>query len=169
MSATLQDAERDAAELLDSSWWITDSRDSPLPVDPIDLARGLGIRVITEALPPDQSGSIEMSAGGAVLIKLNRGDQANRRRFTCAHEIGHYLRRQERGVRQRSFIDYRSTLAGLGVDTEEIYANQFAAALLMPGHLVKKWYGRKSPERMAREFGTSEQAMLLRLRNLGLH
>jgi Zn-dependent peptidase ImmA (M78 family) len=168
MSVNLQHAERDAANLLRNSWWITDAHDLPIPVDPIDLARGLGILVTTVGLPSDQSGSIEMRPDGSVEIRLNQWDHENRRRFTCAHEIGHYLRRKgDRSV--RTFTDYRSTLAGLGVDSEEIYANQFAAALLMPAHLVKKWFlAGWSPELMARQLGTSEQAMHLRLRNLAL-
>lgn len=168
MSATLQDAERDAAELLESSWWTTSSKDTPLPVDPTKLARGLGIRVQTLALPPDESGNIEIPIFGTVVISLNRWDHDNRRRFTCAHEIAHYLRRQESGARGRTFTDYRDTLAGLGVDTEEIYANQFAAALLMPAHLVHRWWRSESVETLANRFGTSTKAMELRLRNLRL-
>jgi Zn-dependent peptidase ImmA (M78 family) len=96
-------------------------------------------------------------------------DHPNRQRFTCAHEIGHYLRRKRTGARGR-FVDYRDTLAGLGTDVEEIYANQFAAALLMPAHLVHKGYkvDERSSEDLAWELGTSAQAMNVRLRNLRL-
>ncbi len=132
------------------------------------LARRLGIRVQTVALPPDESGNIAMPADGVAVISLNRWDSLNRQRFTCAHEIGHYLRREEGGHWGFSFTDYRDTLAGLGVDAEEVYANQFAAALLMPGHLVRQWFPKQNAEKLARRFGTSLQAMTLRLRNLRL-
>lgn len=163
---TLEDAERAAGTLLES-WWTTPDRDTPLPVDPLALARQLGIRVQIVPLPPDQSGNIVLPPDDAPVISLNRGDALNRQRFTCAHEIGHYIRRGAGEVTDRSFTDYRSTLAGLGVNREEIYANQFAAALLMPAHLVTRWRS-EGLSSLARRFGTSTQAMELRFRNLRL-
>ncbi|MDQ4045445.1 MAG: ImmA/IrrE family metallo-endopeptidase [Chloroflexota bacterium] len=167
--ATVREAERDAEKLLES-WWESPAKDRPLPVDPIALARRLGIRVHMAPLDPDESGNIYFPPEGAAVISLNRGDAATRQRFTCAHEIGHYVRRQANpSLHRSSFIDYRDTLAGLGVDTEEIYANQFAAALLMPAHLVARWHrSGDGVESLARRFGTSAQAMELRLRNLRL-
>jgi predicted transcriptional regulator len=168
LALTVRDAEQDAVQLLDSSWWTSDTKDEPLPVDPLALARRLGIRVDTVPLPPDQSGNIVMPPSGTVVISLNARDHEHRRRFTCAHEIGHYLRRRETGALVQRFVDYGDTLAGLGVDAEEIYANQFAGALLMPGHLVQRWHGTHTVDMLARRFGTSAQAMEVRLRNLRL-
>jgi Zn-dependent peptidase ImmA (M78 family) len=162
---TVRQAEREAAALL-NSWWTSTSRDEPIPVDPYALAQRLGIHVREAVLPADESGHIEFRPQDEAVITINRGDHLNRRRFTCAHEIGHYVRREVTGPRRR-MVDYRGTLAGLGTDIEEIFANQFAAALLMPSHLVERWQHLGSPE-MARRFGTSVQAMDLRLRNLGL-
>lgn len=163
---TVAQAERDARQALDG-WWSTPAEDSPLPVDPFELARRFGITVNYEFLPADESGNIDITPESAV-ITLNIADHANRQRFTCAHEIGHYVRRRSSGQSGR-YIDYRSTLAGLGVDQEEVYANQFAAALLMPAHLVKRWHDLgETDDRLARRFGTSVQAMELRLRNLRL-
>lgn len=109
-----------------------------------------------------------MRAEGDVVISLNGLDHPNRQRFTCAHEIGHYSSRRKSGE-DETFSDRRATLAGLGVSPEEIYANQFAAALLMPAHLVQRFRGEGlAVEKMARRFGTSVQAMELRIRNLGL-
>ena len=164
--ATVEDAERDAGRLLES-WWEAPEKDEPLPVDPMVLARRLGIRVQVVPLPPDESGNIFMPPDSTPVISLNRGDALSRQRFTCAHEIGHYVRRGGSQLASRSFTDYRATLAGLGVNAEEIYANQFAAALLMPAHLVARWQG-EDPSGLARRFGTSPQAMQLRLRNLRL-
>lgn len=166
----VREAERDAAQLLES-WWTTPTQDAPLPVDPTALAYSLGIEVRVVPLPPDESGNIVIPVTGGAVISLNQWDSGNRQRFTCAHEIGHYLRRSKspnRGGQQ--FVDYRDTLAGLGFGAEEIYANQFAAALLMPAHLVYQGYAREheSVEALARRFGTSTQAMKVRLRNLRL-
>jgi Zn-dependent peptidase ImmA (M78 family) len=62
------------------------------------------------------------------------------------------------------------------VDAKEIEANQFAASLLMPAKLVRAHAARfgKGPlledevRHLAREFEVSEQAMTIRLTNLGL-
>ena len=164
---TVLEAERDARRLLEASWWLDDDASTPLPVDPMEIARDLGISVQYRMLPPDQSGNIVIPRRGPVVITLNSFDHENRQRFTCAHEIGHYNRRSRQG-RHEEFIDYRDTLAGLGRDSEEIYANQFAAALLMPAQLVKRYYRIEDVAKLARRFETSEQAMEVRLRNLGL-
>lgn len=165
----LREAERDAAQLLES-WWTTPDRTAPLPVDPMVLARNLGIVVRIDQLPFDESGKIVIPVDDEPIITLNYWDSHNRQRFTCAHEIGHYVRRQQSGGRGHTFVDYRGTLAGLGRDVEEIYANQFAAALLMPPHLVRRSYVEQgwTVDEMASRFGTSVQAMELRLRNLRL-
>lgn len=164
---TVVDAESRAEALLRANWWSTTAQNSPLPVNPLALAQRLGIAVRDAQLPPDQSGMIVMHDGEGATITLNARDHENRRRFTCAHEIGHYVRRGDVGT--RTFVDHRDTLAGLGVDSEEIYANQFAAAILMPAHLVQQFRDQGlSAEQMAVQFRTSVQAMNLRLRNLRL-
>jgi Zn-dependent peptidase ImmA (M78 family) len=162
---TVREAEAEAEQLLNSSWWYSNGG---LPVDPFHLARGLGIAVRLEPLPADESGNIVIAPDEAPVISLNQFDGENRRRFTCAHEIGHYVSRSQ-GAEPQRFIDFRDTLAGLGRDTEEIFANQFAAALLMPAEHVMRLNSKgTSVEAMARTFKTSVQAMELRLRNLRL-
>lgn len=166
MGTTVQEAEAAAARALDG-WWVDSFQDGPLPIDPFTIADRLGIIVRDARLRPDLSGQIAFGDGGNAVITVNASDHPNRRRFTVAHEIGHYTRRDEVGAKE-GFVDYRDTLAGLGVDAEEIYANQFAAALLMPAHLVKQFSANMSVGAMANLFGTSVQAMNLRLRNLRL-
>lgn len=167
MSA-VSEAEEAAIQLLES-WWTTPAQDAPLPVDPTQLAKSLGIEVREVQLPLDESGNITIPSHGSATISLNWWDHPNRQRFTCAHEIGHYVRRSGQRTRGLTFTDRRDTLAGLGVDVDEVYANQFAAALLMPAHLV--YEGSKSGmniTNLAQRFGTSTQAMNVRLRNLRL-
>ena len=167
---TVRDAERHADKVLASYWWTTPAQDTPLPIDPFTVARELGITVEQAALPHNQSGNIRISAAGSA-IQINWLDSVNRQRFTCAHEIGHHVYRQQHGgvKDDEVFVDERAQLAGAGVDVMEIYANQFAAALLMPARLVATGiYNQQSPEALAHLFGTSVQAMNLRLRNLNL-
>lgn len=169
---TVQQAEAAASRLLSTSWWDAPKEERPLPVDPFAIAAALGITVRRIRLPLDESGNIVLAPDADPLISLNRGDSPARQRFTCAHEIGHYFRRLESGSldRQVVFVDRRAQLASAGVDAVEIYANQFAAALLMPARAVQQGYvfeGHR-PEALARRFDTSVQAMNLRLRNLNL-
>lgn len=160
---SVREAELAAIELLDDAW-----RDRELPVDPFLIAAALGIEVRFAQMPQDVSGSIEMKPGQTPQIRINRGDSLARQRFTCAHEIGHYRKRAEYPA-NTDFTDYRDTLAGLGVDAKEVFANQFAAALLMPADQVATFHDQGVPVgEMAIRFGTSAQAMELRLRNLSL-
>lgn len=158
---SVREAEQAAEQLLGPA--------PTLPVDPYALARSLGISVRFNDLPPDESGKIVIPANGAPVITINAYDHPHRQRFTAAHEIGHYVRRSRQMRGTTTFVDYRDTLAGLGSDPEEIYANQFGAALLMPASLVSDMYrGGMGAEVLADRFNTSVQAMKVRLRNLRL-
>ncbi len=160
---SVKEAEEEARKLLKTTWI-----PRPLPVDPFVLANELGIDVNFVRLPDDESGRIEISPDETPKISINMNDGENRQRFTCAHEIGHYLSRSDYGP-DETIIDKRDILAGLGTDEREIFANQFAAALLMPAANVVSFNSRHyAVPDMARLFGTSTLAMELRLKNLGL-
>ena len=56
-----------------------------------------------------------------------------------------------------------------GVDTHEIYANEFAACLLMPEDKVRQMHkSGELPAQMALKFKVSADAMTFRLKNLDL-
>jgi Zn-dependent peptidase ImmA (M78 family) len=138
-----------------------------IPVDPARIAKKLGVEVVSAFLDPDVAGAIEKRAGRPAKIILSESDHPNRKRFTCAHEIGHFV---EHGEGDYEYVDYRDGTASMGVDEQERFANAFAAALLMPEKAVLRLRGRGMHERaMAREFGVSEAAMVNRLKNLGLY
>ncbi len=104
------------------------------------------------------------------MIALHSEDHPNRKRFSCAHEIGHFVARAESGnAEEYEFIDYRGSLAAQGTDPEEVFANQFAANLLMPKATVQKLHKEgKSHIELALFFGVSAEAMQYRLNKLGL-
>jgi Zn-dependent peptidase ImmA (M78 family) len=151
---------RDAAlQLLHDRW------DNQLPVQPIQMARVLGIEVAKVALDREVAGYIEQ-LDGRVRIYLNRADKKQRWHFTCAHEIGHFVRN---GDGDFTYVDFRDTLAQEGVDPDEKYANAFAATLLMPESAVTEFLEiGVGVRQMAREFGVSVTAMKTRLESLGL-
>lgn len=152
-----------------------------VPVDVRAVANELGLTLIEQALA-DVSGLL-MTGNGRALIAVNRTDVDHRKRFSIAHEIGHfYLGHQfEAGahvhVDKGNFISARGARAAAGVDPKEIEANQFAAALLMPSALVRAEVHKLTQggplndlqvPKLATLFGVSDQAMTIRLSTLGL-
>ena len=135
-----------------------------IPVEPKWIARSLGIEVAGADLDSRISGLIEYREGRA-RIHLNRGDHEVRQRFTLAHEIGHFVRNGESDF---EYVDYRAGMASKGTDPDEVFANAFAAALLMPQTAVQELAEHGvSEKQMARELGVSTTAMVTRLKTLG--
>lgn len=138
-----------------------------VPVDPARIARKMGIRVENAYLDADVAGAIEKRRDGDVLIYLNAEDHSNRQRFTCAHEIGHFVKH---GNEDFEFVDYRDMTASLGIDEDERYANAFAAALLMPEKEARRLRALGMSDRDMKDvFGVSEAALVNRLKNLSLY
>ncbi len=161
---------------------------SALPVDPLAIAHREGVGVLTVAfLDESMSGSITLDATGTTTIRLNRQDSPVRKRYTIGHELGHYflhlVRRQTAGGAVPSgavqqFTDGTNNLfrqpskARQQASDEarrEYQANLFAAALLMPEDDVRTlWQKFDSVCELARVFDVSDQAMSIRLGQLGL-
>ncbi len=163
------EAERDALELLQKAW----KKDGPLklPVDPFAIAQMLGIKVyLDHGLPPEVSGMLQKQAGYEdPEILLNPRDSRNRQRFTCAHELGHYSKHVKEGADGSwEYVDKRDPLSSQGLSRDEIYANKFAAELLMPSFALKERGGESNVAALALDFGVSADAMRFRLDNLGI-
>src|SRR5665811_1074379 len=130
-----------------------------IPVDPVRIASELGIDVFSAELGGDVSGAIVKSEDTDATILVNQADSASRRRFTTAHELGHYVAHAQ-DPDEYKYVDYRGELASQGSDPEEVFANQFAANLLMPEAEVRKWYAKGlGLVEMAFEFRVSQEAM----------
>ncbi|RAL32873.1 ImmA/IrrE family metallo-endopeptidase [Rhodococcus sp. AQ5-07] len=116
-----QEARRQARALVE---------EGQLAGDPYKLCRRYGIDVRVGKLPADVSGMIIKEAGRDAEILLSQDDSQNRRRFTCAHELGHYIERTAvAGDKDFSFRDLRSPG---NYDLHEFFADEFAGELLMP-------------------------------------
>lgn len=167
---TRQDAETAAYDLLLSTW-AEDLKTCPLPIDPFGIAGMLGLQVMRVPLEPDVSGMLAKHPGRDPEVYLNMSDSEARQRFSCAHEIGHYIRRSSVGASEEEwgYIDRRGPAAARGDNPEEIYANQFAAALLMPEERVRTLASEgMSAVTLAFRFSVSLEAMALRIKNLRL-
>lgn len=160
------EAARDAERLLDTVWWST--ANSGIPVDPVRIARRLGIDVVDAGLDTDVSAALVKEKGQDPTILLNWIDSPNRKRFSCAHEIGHFMRRSEQPD-EYEYVDFRDQLSGAGTDLDEVYANCFAACLLMPeAHVRSALAEDRSEIELAYYFDVSREAMHTRLLTLGL-
>jgi Zn-dependent peptidase ImmA (M78 family) len=165
-----EQAERDARQLLRDVWHEDSYGEPMIPVDPIRIAELLGIDVYTAVMDENFSGALEKLPNHDPAIYLNRSDHPNRQRFTCAHELGHYYARTQSGDDQYGYTDRRDELASAGTNQDEIYANQFGAALIMPREVVNDRHKRLDGDivRLAATFRVSEDAMRIRLTTLGL-
>jgi Zn-dependent peptidase ImmA (M78 family) len=166
----IRPAERQATDLLREAWRrVPDDTGFEIPVDPFFFAARFGIKVVNYPLDPDMSGMLVKRPTEDPLIYINASDSEVRRRFTCAHELGHYVARTTgRSDDSFGYIDRRGPSAAHGTDPSEIYANQFAAELLMPHENVRALASHLTDAALAVRFNVSLGAMRYRLVNLGI-
>lgn len=167
------DAEGAAVELL-TAVGVTEV---PVPLERI--AAHLQAQVVYQHMEGHLSGMTYRQDGDAV-IGINSTHHRRRQRFTLAHEIGHLRLHKGKPLLVDSSIrvDFRDGISSLATNREEIEANAFAAALLMPPQLVVSRMrqlqeeGVRTRERLVAElangFDVSTEAMGYRLINLGL-
>ena len=148
-------------------FWADTGDDLDIPIDPFAIATSMGIRVYDAILGPGRSGYLDLDPTGRPVMFLNEAHSAARKRFTCAHEIGHYVDATNRGSQAGTWD--RDERASRGTDPDEVYANRFAAALLMPKVALEKQIERgMTVSELATRFRVSREAMDWRLTNLGL-
>jgi Zn-dependent peptidase ImmA (M78 family) len=116
-----------------------------------------------------ESGSIELTDDGP-LIMVKGTEVSERKRFTVAHEIGHFALGHLTPGKPK-FRDFTGNFSSQVSNSEERSANAFAAEMLMPERMIKfivSEDGITSIEDLARMFGVSQVAMKYRLSNIGL-
>lgn len=138
------------------------------PVDPKAIAEFLGFTVLLYELPDTTSG-LTFIEEEVKAIGVNSRHAPTRRRFSIAHELGHYLNGHKSydsgGTHvesQPSYLDPQQR--------QEIEANEFAAEMLMPTDWLKRDVAELGPDgvALARRYGVSEQAMWIQLLDLKL-
>lgn len=152
------------------------------PVDVERLVKLCGITVVPQPFDDgDVSGMLLREDGRPPVIGVNTRHARVRQRFTIAHEAGHWALHPGREVifDRPMRINHRDSVSAMATDREEIQANAFAAALLMPERLVRE-HARQLPTKTAQDpdaaaaalardtFHVSHLAMSFRLINLGL-
>ncbi|MEV8167355.1 ImmA/IrrE family metallo-endopeptidase [Microbacterium paraoxydans] len=158
-----------ALDILEKHWAGENGR-VDFPVDPVAIAKRMGAKVLRAKLDDNVSGLlVKEPHDEAATIYLNSDDHERRQRFTCAHELGHLSRRGDARNERIGYVDSRDLESRTGKNPEEVWANQFAAELLMPAAAVRAlWAQGESASRLARVFGVSSAAAEIRLGSLGL-
>lgn len=159
-------AER-AAELIDRYYRHFDDPELPVPVDAIAVDL-LGFAV-DEDDALDVSGMLIPAEKQVWLNGRESRSSEGRRRFTLAHELGHWVCQYQQGQAEPRYC--RSEEIGVGVGRKlEREANAFAAELLMPAPLVRREAValKLNVHALAHRFEVSLPAIRVRLEHLSL-
>lgn len=130
-----------------------------------------GIHVFVEKLDSKLAGLYVFAPDFGYCILVNRVHPRERRRWTIAHEYGHFL-----ADRDRPGVDYLKPMQRKS--ESERFADSFAAAFLMPEAGVQRRFYEEVERtgdfkvgdlcRMADYFAVSMMAMAIRLESVGL-
>jgi Zn-dependent peptidase ImmA (M78 family) len=167
-------AERAAAQLLANHGVIWP------PIDAEELACAEGVLVVRRQFKDGDVSGMLFRDSNHQVIGVNSAHSVLRQRFTIAHELGHRALHPGRelilDVPVR--VNLRDKNSSTATDIEEIEANAFAAALLMPEQMIRDQLNRlpvskrREPDTTATElaviFKVSTSALNFRLINLGL-
>ncbi len=124
------------------------------PVDPIRIARGVGITIYFVIFEPDKQNISGFFDYDERAIFVNRDEYPLRQTFTIAHELGHKILHEEWA---RS-SDYRVLLRDSNYQSEDPHekeANVFAADLLVPRFLLDQYWQRLNVDQLSTLFAVS--------------
>lgn len=147
------------------------------PIDPAIITRELNIDVVEVTFK--KHNGYEVSGGiirdsNKFKIYVNSQDSMKRKRFTIAHELGHYF--LEHLDNKGQYVDLHREVSS-NKTPEEIDADEFAACLLMPEAFLKSKLSMLKSlgfddvsiiNRLSDIFFVSQSAMKYRLSNLRL-
>lgn len=148
---------------------------SSFPVDVFGLASSLEVNVRVEDLGSKQSGYLRKELDQTYTAGINSKDGGQRRRFTLAHELGHYFLHRDLLIAGENHFDRLydgHNDSGVLKPEHEAQANRFAAETLMPEAEIRHDYFMNGAPvlefagKMANKFNVSAVAMSWRLVNL---
>lgn len=160
-----QDAHQTASTVRKTFWT------GRYPVDPVKIALALGAEVYEAQLGSDIFGATLQDSESSMRIYINKNQPASRYRVSAAHELGHYIERSRCTEILPRDIDRRSSKIP-NFDTvegkREIWANEFAAELLMPRTKIQQQRknANTSPIHLARLFNVPLPVMNHRIHTL---
>lgn len=116
------------------------------PVKIIEICNSMGFSVFQQDLPKEICGYIAIDGelkdrfDTDRIISVNRNESSKRRRFTVAHELGHFL--FDFDPNKIQFYNAFEHDHNESEEENEKLANRFAAELLMPADKFRKEYNR---------------------------
>lgn len=123
------------------------------PVDPVQVARGLGVGVRFVEFEPSSAGVSGFYDPDDNTIYVNKQEFPLRQNFTVAHELAHAILHREWARSEQYRVLLRDGYTDVG-EPHEKEANAFAAQLLVPRDLLDK-YSSLDPESLSRLFAVS--------------
>jgi Zn-dependent peptidase ImmA (M78 family) len=138
------------------------------PIAVEKIARRLGIKLIDHEFDSNIS-SLLVCKANQFIICVNKEHPLSRRRFSVAHEIGHFILHRDEAPYIDKDCEIYFRAANGGDDDKEVEANQFAAELLMPLTLIRQDLSTTPPpvaSELAKKYQVSEQAMTFRLASI---
>lgn len=139
---------------------------------------GVKLTIQRETFPNDLAdvSAVLLKEKGQAVIAVNADHSALRQRFSIAHEIGHLFLHSNNELLNVDRYEKQLFTRAEGVrNLDEMEANEFAAAVLMPAELIRKdfeKYFNDDPDEMisnlAETYKVSQSALAYRLKNLGL-
>ena len=132
-------------------------KDPKTPVKIIELCKNMGFSVFQQDLPKEICGYIAIDGelkdrfDTDRIITVNMNESNKRRRFTVAHELGHFL--FDFDPNNIQFYNAFEHDHNESEAPNESLANRFAAELLMPAEKFKKEYNKA----FLKHSGSSEQ------------
>ncbi|RSX52686.1 ImmA/IrrE family metallo-endopeptidase [Bifidobacterium callimiconis] len=146
-----QDARERAQNVLDNYW------DGRFPVKIATISRAMGVTPYQASLPAGVSGMVVKKPKEPARSYVESSESETRRRFTLAHELGHYVERVE--VSDDDDFSFAEKREPGRYDLHEFYADEFAGALLMPEeHFLNMLDEGRSLIDIAAKFGVSLDA-----------
>lgn len=187
----LERVEGRARSILESvPEYIWNGQKLPVPVeDIVDSVFGLMVRDVDDMskapgapqdVRSDQISGLLLTGPGEIWVNQTEASRwPTRRRFTISHELGHWVLHRTgqqklfcRTVEVLSDQDQseaeRKVTTRPSIPVTEEEANAFAAALLMPAHLVNEHHERCQGDmtKLKETFNCSEKAMSRRVRSV---
>lgn len=138
------------------------------------IAEFLKIKVCYESLSDNVSGVLDCRQDNLPIILINKDHHLNRKRFSLAHEIGHFVLHKFKGIHMDNKVFFRADTKNLIGQKMEREANLFAAEILMPAkqvqeawsRIIANWVEDNYINKLAQEFQVSGDAMLIRLKEM---
>ena len=160
MPANFDRAKREAERLIERYGY------TKPPIDPEAIAEAESVRVLYATFNGEIGDKLSgYSDAASASIVINKDIAPNRKIFTIAHELGHHLLHRDYLADDGSYQVFpRFNEYGAVKPPEEQEADAFAASLLVPIKMLKRYKDVASVSELASMFCVSEAVILNRLK-----